>query len=528
MKPFARYRRKFLDRHFTQKHHPIQLIFDQIWEKSLILFSCLCVLLPTSPLNMVLTHRDSGVFLYIGWRILNGELPYRDVWDHKPPVIFYLNALGLAITNQSRWGVWLIELTSLFLAVALAFHLLKKAFGIFPAIYSLLLGLLTLTFIIQGGNLTTEYTLSLQFFALWLAYDIERLDLQLHRWFLIGVTGAFAFFTKQTAIGIWLAIILCLTFIRLKQDQAVRWVKEILALFWGALTITIFIVVVFGIQGTLLEFWDAAFKYNFAYSSAVTNFANRLSPILIGIESLTKVGLFQFSMIGYVIGIILLIFRTGFVDMKKSLLLIGVINLPIELVLVSISAKTFPHYYMCMLPSLCIFSGIAFWTLLSWVASLNLPDVAKSFFKLSVIGIFLWASFSSYRNQVVAYAEVKDTAVINYVKSHVAPDDYVLLWGAESSVNFFARRESPSRFIYQYPLYTRGYVDEQMVLEFLEDIIQNQPYLIIDTKNPQTPMYEFSIHTETIQQKIIYLKSQYQVVENLEDWTIYQRIQNTP
>jgi hypothetical protein len=104
----------------------IQTLIEKTWEKLLVLFGALFVLLPVSPLNMPFTFRDSGVFLYLGWRILNGELPYRDIWDHKPPVIFYLNALGLAISGNSRWGVWAVELAFLFAVAFIGYLLIKK------------------------------------------------------------------------------------------------------------------------------------------------------------------------------------------------------------------------------------------------------------------------------------------------------------------------------------------------------------------------------------------------------------------
>jgi 4-amino-4-deoxy-L-arabinose transferase-like glycosyltransferase len=86
---------------------------------------------------------------------------YLDVWDHKPPVIFLINALGLLIGGGSRWGVWLVELGLLFLAALLGFKLIKRYLGALPAIFALFLWLLSLAFIINGGNLTTEYTLAI-------------------------------------------------------------------------------------------------------------------------------------------------------------------------------------------------------------------------------------------------------------------------------------------------------------------------------------------------------------------------------
>ncbi len=123
----------------------VQNILKQIWDKVLTVIGVLFVLLPLSPLNMKLDCcRDSGVFLYAGWRILNGALPYRDIWDHKPPIIYYINALSVLIGQNSRWGIWIIEFISLFLAATICFQLIKKAFGSIPAVISLILPLLTL------------------------------------------------------------------------------------------------------------------------------------------------------------------------------------------------------------------------------------------------------------------------------------------------------------------------------------------------------------------------------------------------
>jgi hypothetical protein len=52
-------------------------------------------LFPSNPHNLTLPSRDSGVFLYVAWRFLNGDIPYRDVWDHKPPLVYFVDALGL-------------------------------------------------------------------------------------------------------------------------------------------------------------------------------------------------------------------------------------------------------------------------------------------------------------------------------------------------------------------------------------------------------------------------------------------------
>src|SRR6266496_1916463 len=84
----------------------------------------LIALFPSNPNNMTLPSRDSGVFLYVGWRFLNGDIPYRDVWDHKPPLIYFVDALGLRLTPDSLWGVWLLQFIVIFLTLLLIYKLL--------------------------------------------------------------------------------------------------------------------------------------------------------------------------------------------------------------------------------------------------------------------------------------------------------------------------------------------------------------------------------------------------------------------
>ncbi|MBI5963189.1 MAG: glycosyltransferase family 39 protein [Chloroflexi bacterium] len=496
-------------------------IIDKTWEKLLVLFGALCVLLPASPLNLPLPYKDSGVFLYMGWRILNGGLPYRDIWDHKPPVIFYINALGLFITNNSRWGVWLLELSSLFFAALIGFQLIKKAFGIFPAIFSLLLWLLSLVPILQGGNFTTEYTLPLQFFALWLVYDSDQPDGW--RFFLIGLTGAIAFFTKQTAVGIWIAIAISLLLRKLTLAQIRQWFRELSLISFGGLTVFIIILIFFGAQGAFPQFWSAAFKYNYFYSSLDEyDMASRLSSATSGLRPLTRAGLLQFSIIGYAIAIGHLLFNKKLTDKFRSLLLVGLIDLPVELALIGISKNTFPHYYMTLLPVLALLTGFTAWAFVFLISTWKIPNIVKYVAALGLLAVFAQGSFDNYMDQLYTYRKFnKKEAVINYIKEATSPDDYVLMWGAETFVNYETLRKSPSRFSYQHPLRREGYVDERLIIEFLDDVIQHRPQLIINTLSP-TPMYDFPIRTAEIDTKISYLQSHYCTAKDIDSWTVYE------
>ena len=123
------------------------------------------------------------------------------------------------------------------------------------------------------------------------------------------------------------------------------------------------------------------------------------------------------------------------------------------------------------------------------------------------------------------YNKPADSELASRIADATTSDDSVLIWGAESITNFESQRRSPTRFVYQYPLYTEGYADERLIEEFLEEIIKNKPRLIIDSRNPLTPLYNFGITSPQIEESINTLRTHYQFREGFETWTIYEYVE---
>lgn len=49
-----------------------------------------------------LVYDDSSIFLYVGQRLLAGDQLYTEVWDHKPPLIFWINKAGLFVALREN------------------------------------------------------------------------------------------------------------------------------------------------------------------------------------------------------------------------------------------------------------------------------------------------------------------------------------------------------------------------------------------------------------------------------------------
>ncbi len=482
-----------------------------------ILINSLFVLIPNSPSNSPYSYRDSGVFLYTGWRILNGEIPYIHIWDHKPPLIFYINALGLGLANNSVWGVWLIELVFLFIASFLGFLLLKKLFGVYAAVVTTFVWLLALVFVIQGGNLTTEYTLVFQFGVYYLFFKSHTTEKQNFHMVMIGLLGGLAFFTKQTVVGIWIAVVIYLLIIGIKQHKLKNFIKQLLLIIAGFATVSIIIIAYFYYHGALFEFWQSAFVYNFAYSLKKVSGLNARILGFLNISAITKTGIYHFS----ALGLLLLIFGYKRLEYRTlPILLVALISFPIELLLINSPGTTYPHYFMTILPTLSIFCGLLF----KFVD--DLIQNQKGYFLMNflvlviTLSLILFGSLLDYRNNNRSLQARMNESAILYIVDRTEEDDYVLVWGAESMVNFYSQRVSPTRFVYQYPLYRESYVTEALVVEFLDDIIEKQPKLILNSYGKHAPIYNFPIESDEINTKINYIRSIYEVVDEVNGWQV--------
>lgn len=491
-----------------------------LWDNVLIVLGVLVVLLPISPLILPASGRDSGVFFYIGWRILNGEIPYLHVWDHKPPVIFYLNALGLWLSGGSPWGVWLIELAALVLATGLGFKLVKRAFGTQAAVASLTLWLASLIFVIQGGNLTTEYTLPLQFACLWLVAGLDDSPHKIQGIFAIGLLCALIFWTKQNAAGIGIAIALYLIISRSKRGRWSWLGRELLTLVAGFATLSMGVVAYFAAHHALPQFLSAAFTYNLNYTAG--GLGSLLQNLGIPTRYFLVTGLLPLALVGYGIALWMLVSRATLFRKHQALLSVGLIGLPIEWLFFNISGRSYLHYAMALLPWLAVFAGLAVMAIMYVLERIKVPSSVVTVISIVLLAVFAFRGIESRKNQVMH--RQASAQVATHIQESTMPTDTILLWGAETSINFFSQRASPSRFSYQYPLYHPAYTDEGLITEFLDAILQERPRMIIDTGNPATPIFDFPIATPAIQQRIETIQAIYRVTGDLSGGTLYEPV----
>ncbi len=495
------------------------------------LLGAITALFPGNPGNMTLPSRDSGVFLYVGWRLLNGDIPYRDVWDHKPPLIYFVDALGIALTPGSLWGIWILQLLFIFFTLLFVYKLLDQEFGVYAALagcITLSSGLLT---ILEKGNVTEEYALVFQALCFWLFLRAWRRGFPFRDLFWIGVLGGFAFNFKQTTIGIWITCALFLLVIRIIQKKLP--VKDLLSLLAGWLVPSVLLLLYLASQGAFTDYWEQAFLYNFVYIGKHEGI-RRLIPVFIkGFAYLQNGWVLYLAILGWITGLAYAwLKRRGLFTTAHLLILFALVSLPIEVLFITISGRSILHYYLTPLPVMAILAGTLVYTVPFLMS--KVPQLDRQYVQRWVPGVVLGAILLGQIGQITYYPSyvhvLRDNdyaPVIEYVSKNTKEGDQVLLIGAESVVNFLARREAPTRFVYQYPLALLG--RRPMFEEYFNQILEHKPVLIIDTRGRdrlEDKLYtSMQKRSQIVRDGVHELGTTYRQVARFDDWVVYRLIE---
>jgi len=419
------------------------------------------VLLPNHPAGRD-PAEDAGVFFYAAQRLLDGGAPYRDIWDHKPPGVYFVDAVGIALAG--RTGVWLTQLAFLVAAALLGYRALRREFGATAAFVGSLAWLAALPrlFLEYGQTSFVEfYALPLQFGALLLCtFPLAR-----SRALGIGALGGAAMLLKPTLVGIVLAIGL-ITLLRERRSA----VATLVLIALGGLVPLAIVAAWAAARGVLGDMVDQAVVYNGAYA-AFAPASERIDAVLSGLRLTLPSGLAVVSVGAWVYAVVTRRFA-------PTLLAVALVAFPVELAL-STWGRGYHYYFIAWLPSMAILAAFA----VTEVQRVAPRRIASPALALGALAMCVFPALLVTRLALTT-DEGRARSAGAYIAANTRPDDTVLIWGSHSEVLFLAGRRSPTRYVYQYAaLATRGYATPARVEEFLADLQRARPALILDASS---------------------------------------------
>src|SRR5579863_771223 len=84
------------------------------------------ILIRALPNLRYIIGRDQATYCVIGQGLLQGKLLYRDLWDNKPPGIFYIYSLIVKIFGPVMWSVGAVDILWLLLFSCCLFYFVRR------------------------------------------------------------------------------------------------------------------------------------------------------------------------------------------------------------------------------------------------------------------------------------------------------------------------------------------------------------------------------------------------------------------
>lgn len=224
----------------------------------------------TSPLYLTYGG-DSPFFQIIGLGITQGKVPYVDLFDHKGPVPFFMDALGYSL-GLGRTGLFIIQVISFTVTLLL----IRRIAGLFTSKgwMTTLLSLIPLAVFITEGNQVEEWQLpyiSLNILLIFSHIVNRKTEFPLWKSAVCGACFAAVFLNRPNDGVMWTGSIyfgLLLIFLMQKDFRSIF--KSIAAYLAGCLAMAAPIVLWFDSRNALPDLWYGMITHNLIYAGDVT------------------------------------------------------------------------------------------------------------------------------------------------------------------------------------------------------------------------------------------------------------------
>ena len=241
--------------------------------------SSVCLLISThsSPLVPFNDYCDANCMFTIGRGILRGKIIYRDLIDQKGPLIFFIHALGAAISFSTYFGVWLCEVAACFASMLMGIkihRLLSPDKGIISKIsYIALTFSLYCSVSFFYGDSAEAYCLPFILSSVYLCIrSIKERDFPFKRALLMGAGMGVVFWIKYTICGSYVGMVLFILIFCLRNKKIKTLFRTALAMLMGLCLVSLPVLAYFLYKNAVSDmisvyFIDNIFNYNMAGST---------------------------------------------------------------------------------------------------------------------------------------------------------------------------------------------------------------------------------------------------------------------
>ena len=382
----------------------------------IIIFYCLIlssifllVCTKSSPFYPINDWVDSNAFFTMGKGMMNGKVLYRDLFEQKGPLLYFIHGLAYLISKNTFLGVYIFEV--IFFTVFLYFcskiiciyYKKEYSYIVLPIIAAIVLNLVNFS----HGDSAEEFTLPLLAISLYylLRYFKNEYPKEINFKVILlnGFLAGCVMWIKYSLLGFWFGWMMMIFISSLINKRFKSSVKECFIFLVGMFLATIPWIIYFGINGAMKEWINTYIFTNLNSYTVDYTWIQKLQFIYTRI----KEGLVLNPVYGIVtcLGILYILFCNKVVKniIGKVAILVSIIT---SIVFVYIGGRGYIYYFLIFAPFV-IFGILFFIEILN--RYINIKKRKKLFiFSGVVLSIILFAFTLKYNHNTYMMKVNKD------------------------------------------------------------------------------------------------------------------------
>ena len=224
---------------------------------------------------------DAAQFLTIGKAWAEGKIPYKEMFDHKGPIIFFIDMLGFLFFG-SKSGIMIFQIVFIFATCIFLYKIAMLSGKKSPqyGIIAIVVSLIVLKASYCNGNSVEEYCLP--FITVSVYFQVEFLSqyssgskkqITHNPWiaFFYGLTFAVGFLTRLTNVLPICLGVLEITVLLILHKQFQNLLQNIAGFLAGFFVLFLPFLIYFAVHGAAFDFLYAAIGFNIEYSAAMSS-----------------------------------------------------------------------------------------------------------------------------------------------------------------------------------------------------------------------------------------------------------------
>jgi 4-amino-4-deoxy-L-arabinose transferase-like glycosyltransferase len=501
--------------------------------------------------------RDQATYYLIGQGLLRGHLLYRDLWDNKPPGVFYISAVIVKIFGPVMWSIGIVDILWLLAISICIFYFAKRYLGAPAAAIAVVFNAL---WHCSWGYIHAAQPETFLMLFVFLAYFLLMSARARNWWgnFAAGLLCGAAFWVKYNAAPFF-PVLTFLPYLDLSRfDEQPRRVQLTISWrVWFERTLVVVAGFLLTIAAVLIYFWgvggwpalkEVQFEVLPRYAST---FLTRVPHYNLWAIQLTYVHLGAWTEAAFGAALLIAWWRRQLRVVAPVLVMAiaGYVSTASQTRFSSYCFETaYPFFAMVwgyVIVKLCEgfvylrdslarhgwrLAGLLLWLVAAQVVYYPLPDYAFSIGEeYGCLREWVNDPHRSYAEYLFPHSLEKlhdQLAIIDYLEKNSAPGDGVFVWGTAPLINFLAQRPSPSRFVSNFALIS-PWGPARWRQDLIDELDRNPPRFIVVARHDAIPGVTFTYDdSEQCLEKYpalaAYIRSGYEPVKNLHDFEVYR------